>query len=131
MRALPALLLLLVAAGASAGCAVRVGGPGGVVHTIGFAWTTTAPPKTATPEDDPSASKHVSFALGPTTDEEARLQRTRVAGLWADLTPRQRGVGVGWTDTLLVLPVENGFTEVDYDSSDWTATRMQNETPPR
>lgn len=115
---------------ALAGCAVRMDGPRGVVHTVGFVWTTTAKPE-ASPTEGAPTSGRVSFALGPTSDEEARLQRTRVAGLWADFTPMQRGVGLGWTDVLLVVPAENGVTRVDYDSSDWIATRLETGPAPR
>ena len=122
------LALGLIGVGAFSGCAARYQDRDGRVHTIGLVWHTSV---LASVDPAPETSREethqptVSLELGPTEDKDVRLQRTRGLGVLIDVTPWQRGLGIGWMDTLLVVPDKNGITLVDYDSADWSRTSIK------
>lgn len=97
------------------GCVTRVTDSEGNIHTVGLFWQTTVPVKKVVEGGD---SSEVRFTAGRIRDSDARLVRLRTVGALFSWTDVERGLSLGWSDSLVVYPDPDGLTFANFDSNE-------------
>lgn len=102
-------VLSLIVAASLTGCALRVSDQNGRVTTVGLVWSTHEAPSQPLEE-----KKHTRLVFGPQrVPDPPRWIEMRAAGFIFENTMNNRGLTLGYKDSLWVFPVAEGVTTTE------------------
>lgn len=98
----------------SAGCAVRIAGRDGRIHTVGLVWS-SQPVATTAGVMEPERTR---FVFGPVAERtDPRWLELKAAGLVLEKTSHHAGLTLGYKDSIWVFPIPDGVTDVDSEAA--------------